>query len=90
MVPLPAAGTKTLRSVRADAIFAGLDGAMPESGVRVARTLAARAGCATGKLRELRSAPPYCAAAAGAPLSNAGAPVGELPPDWAPALRRRH
>jgi len=47
---------KNLRSVRADATFTRLDGAMLESGMHRARTLDAHSGRAARTLRQLRSA----------------------------------
>jgi hypothetical protein len=88
--PLPAAGTLISSGERRDAISARLDGAVFESGMLGARTLAARAGIAARKLQPLRGAVAQRAAAAGSAVSNAAAAVGELSPRGAPALIRAH
>jgi|SRR5580704_90607 len=77
---------KNLRSVRADATFTGLDGAVLESGMYRARTLDAHTGRAARTLRQLRSAASQRAPAAATAFPHASAAAGELSSDRTSAL----
>jgi len=71
-----------------DAISAGLDRSVFESGLFGARTLAAYPGRGAGSMCQLRRAAAQCAATAHASFPDAAATTRELPADWAaPAIR---
>jgi len=69
-----------------NAISARLDGAVFESRMSCARTLAARRGRSAGSLQQLRLSATQRAATARAALPHAAASAGELSPDRASAL----
>jgi hypothetical protein len=71
----------------ADAEFGGWNGAMFESGMHRAGTLAPAARCAAGKLQQLWRAAAQRAASAATAISNARAANEEFPADGARPLK---